>query len=140
HVLRARSDAILVGRGTLQADAPGLDVRLPGLEDRSPPRVLLSATAVPGDGWTRIASPQDVGAVAGNWLLVEGGMATAAAFLAADLVDTLVIYQAPIVIGGGMTLGDIGLADLSAAHGRWRLADSRLLGSDRLSIYRRVRE
>ena len=34
----------------------------------------------------------------------------------------------------------VGLIDLAEAHGRWRLADSRLLGSDRLDVYERVRE
>jgi diaminohydroxyphosphoribosylaminopyrimidine deaminase/5-amino-6-(5-phosphoribosylamino)uracil reductase len=34
--MRARADAILVGGGTWRADAPRLDVRLPGLEERSP--------------------------------------------------------------------------------------------------------
>jgi diaminohydroxyphosphoribosylaminopyrimidine deaminase / 5-amino-6-(5-phosphoribosylamino)uracil reductase len=53
----------------------------------------------------------------------------------------LLLYRAPILIGGGRpALVDIGLADLADAHGRWRLTDSRLLGSDRLDVYERVRE
>lgn len=43
HLLRARSDAILVGRETVAADDPLLTVRLPGLEDRSPIRVILDS-------------------------------------------------------------------------------------------------
>lgn len=42
HLLRAQSDAILVGAGTIKADNPQLTCRLPGLEDRSPLRVVLS--------------------------------------------------------------------------------------------------
>ncbi len=38
HGERARADMILVGRGTLEADRPTLDVRLPGLEERAPRR------------------------------------------------------------------------------------------------------
>ena len=45
HLERAHSDMILVGRGTYLADQPGLDVRLPGLEERSPRRALLTRGA-----------------------------------------------------------------------------------------------
>ena len=139
HLERARHEAILVGRGTFEADAPKLDVRLAGLESRSPQRILLSRTET--DGWTRIAAPADISTLeAVDHVLVEGGPATAAAFLASDLVDRLLLYRAPILIGGGRTLPDIGLTDLADAHGRWRPIESRSLGSDRLEVYERVRE
>ena len=137
HLERAGHQAILVGRGTLAADAPTLDVRLPGLEDRSPKRLVLTSGSAPV-GWTAVASPAAVEGV--DSLLVEGGAGAASAFLAADRVDRLLLYRAPILIGGGKpALGDIGLADLADAHGRWRLADTRLLGSDRLDVYERIR-
>jgi len=41
HLLRARSDAIMVGRGTIMADNPSLTCRLPGMDCRSPVRVIL---------------------------------------------------------------------------------------------------
>ncbi len=143
HVERARHELILVGRGTLKADAPRLDVRLPGLESHSPTPVLLSSDSrdVP-DGWLHIAAPDEIGTMPlpGDHLLVEGGAQTAAAFLAADLVDRLLLYRAPILIGAGKPgLGDIGLTDLAGAHRRWRLDDSRMLGLDRLEVYERVR-
>lgn len=139
HLERARHEAILVGRGTIEADDPALDVRLAGLEPRAPRRIVLSQTA--SDGWDRIATPGDIAALDGvDHLLVEGGAATAAAFLAADLVDRLLLYRAPIVVGGGRTLPDIGLTDLAATHGRWLISDARTLGSDRLEVYERVRE
>lgn len=138
HVERGRHEAILVGRGTFTADAPTLDVRLSGLEDRSPRRILLTSGSAP-EGWTAIASPHDLASLAHvDHLLVEGGAATAAAFLRADLVDRLLLYRAPIVIGGGLPgIGDLGLTDLGDAHGRWRLRDARALGSDRLEVYGR---
>ncbi len=42
HLLRARADAILAGRRTIEADNPELTCRLPGLADRSPVRVVLA--------------------------------------------------------------------------------------------------
>ena len=141
HLERARADMILVGRGTYLADAPRLDVRLPGLEDRSPRRALLTrGDAV--EGWTRLGSPEEVFDLADvNDLLVEGGSATATAFLAADLVDRMLIYRAPILIGEGKSsVGYIGLESVADAHRRWRLADTRMLGIDRLEVYERVRD
>jgi diaminohydroxyphosphoribosylaminopyrimidine deaminase/5-amino-6-(5-phosphoribosylamino)uracil reductase len=73
-------------------------------------------------------------------LLIEGGAAAAASFLHADLVDRLLLYRAPILIGSGLPgIGDIGLSDLAQAHGRWRLTDERKLGEDRLEVYERQR-
>ena len=140
HLERARHDAILVGGGTLRADAPRLDVRLPGLEDRSPRRLLLTRGRAP-KGWEAIAQPEDIAALDHvDHLMVEGGAAAAAAFLRADLVDRLLLYRAPIIIGGGLAgIGDIGLTDLGGAHQRWTLTDERRLGEDRLEVYERRR-
>jgi len=140
HVERGRHEAILVGRGTWQADRPRLDVRLAGLVDRAPRRVLLSSSAAPDADVTVIGAPGEIATLDGvDHLLVEGGSKTAAAFLAADLVDRLLLYRAPILVGGGRTLPDIGLTDLADAHGRWRLLDARPLGSDRVEVYERRR-
>lgn len=138
HLERARHEAILVGRGTLDADAPSLDVRLAGLEDRSPRRIVLSSTEA--RGWTRIATPEAIADLDGvDQLLVEGGAHTAAGFLRADLVDRLLLYRAPILLGGKPGLADLGLTALDPAHGRWTLHDARMLGSDRLEVYERAR-
>ncbi len=171
HVERARHEAILVGRGTYEADAPRLDVRLAGLADRSPLCVLLSTRHSReggnpsadlrareqvremdprlrggdeidmggNDGWCVLRNVADVANLPGDHLLVEGGAQTAASFLKADLVDRLLLYTAPIVIGGTSALGDLGLTELSAAHNCWQLIHSRLLGVDRLQVYERIR-
>jgi diaminohydroxyphosphoribosylaminopyrimidine deaminase/5-amino-6-(5-phosphoribosylamino)uracil reductase len=141
HGERAHSDMILVGRGTYLADQPRLDVRLPGLEERSPRRALLTrGDAV--DGWETLTNPQDVYRLHDvNDLFVEGGSATATAFLAEDLVDRILIYRAPIIVGEGKSsFGYVGLDAIADAHDRWRFVDEQKLGVDRLEVYERVRK
>ncbi|MEL6540088.1 MAG: bifunctional diaminohydroxyphosphoribosylaminopyrimidine deaminase/5-amino-6-(5-phosphoribosylamino)uracil reductase RibD [Pseudomonadota bacterium] len=141
HAMRARNDAILVGGGTWRADSPRLNVRLPGLEDRSPDRVILTRGVQP-DGARVINTPEQIANLEGVLhLYIEGGAATAASFLKADFVDELHLYQAPIVIGGDglSSLGALGLTDLAETHGRWALSETRLLGSDRFTAYLRTR-
>lgn len=139
HAMRARCDAILVGGETLRSDSPRLDVRLPGLEARSPARWVLTRGTAP-EGWQAISDPVTGSFGNAQYLLIEGGAGAAAAFLAADRVDRLLLYRAPILIGAGRRgLGDIGLGSLAEAHGRWQLTDQRRLGSDTLDVYDRTR-
>jgi diaminohydroxyphosphoribosylaminopyrimidine deaminase/5-amino-6-(5-phosphoribosylamino)uracil reductase len=138
HLERARSDMILVGRGTFLADQPRLDVRLPGLEQSSPRRALLTrGEAV--DGWEVLGNPKEVYRLHDvNDLLVEGGSATATAFLTEDLVDRIIIYRAPIIVGEGKSsFGYVGLDAIADAHDRWRLVEEQRLGVDRLEVYER---
>lgn len=134
HAMRAKCDAILVGGGTLRADQPRLDVRLPGLEQRSPERWVLTRGTAP-QGWRALPSPEairDMNDV--QYLFVEGGAETASAFVEAGLVDSLVIYRAPVMIGAGVTA----LQQFAqGAMAGWRLDDSRPLGKDTLEVYRK---
>jgi diaminohydroxyphosphoribosylaminopyrimidine deaminase / 5-amino-6-(5-phosphoribosylamino)uracil reductase len=93
------------------------------------------------DGWEILRSPGDVHRLHDvNDLLVEGGSATATAFLAEDLVDRILIYRAPIIVGEGKSsFGYVGLDGIAGAHGRWRAGDGRALGVDRLEVYERAR-
>jgi diaminohydroxyphosphoribosylaminopyrimidine deaminase/5-amino-6-(5-phosphoribosylamino)uracil reductase len=138
HAWRAKMDAILIGGGTLRADRPRLDVRLDGIENRSPERWLLTRGAAP-EGWQAITDPQAIAAMEGvQWLMVEGGAETARSFLAAGLVDRLMLYRAPLSIGGSQPalpeLSPTALAE--SAH--WNLSDRRTLGNDIFEDYERI--
>lgn len=153
HLERARHDVILIGRRTLETDDPLLDVRLPGLEDRSPRPVVASRTLerIPESlrlaGRAEILSggslPEMLAGLAGQGALrvmAEGGAGLAASLLRHDLVDRLLWYTAPIVLGSGRSgVEDLGLARLDEAHGRWRTVETLPLGEVRLAVLERIR-
>jgi diaminohydroxyphosphoribosylaminopyrimidine deaminase/5-amino-6-(5-phosphoribosylamino)uracil reductase len=154
HALRGTVDAIIAGIGTVLADDPALTVRVPGL-DRRPLRVVVdSAGRTPGTARVRdgaaptwIATAAEVGAGPDGRVdlaklmcslyergvrgaLLEGGPALAGGFLEAGLVDEVVGYLAPKLLGAGSpALGPAGVDTVAAAHGL-ALTDVTQIGPD----------
>jgi len=183
HRLRADHDAIMIGVGTALADDPLLTCRLPGLEGRSPIRIVVdsrlrlpltsqlvrTARTVPtwilalpdGDPPRRdaladlgvsvlevpaeevgrpdiAAGLRELGSRGLTRVLVEGGGRLIASLLAADGIDRLAWFRAPVVIGGDGVPGvaALGIERLAEAP-RWRRTGLTGLGDDVMETYAR---
>jgi diaminohydroxyphosphoribosylaminopyrimidine deaminase/5-amino-6-(5-phosphoribosylamino)uracil reductase len=183
HMLRAQNDAVLIGVGTAIADDPQLTCRLPGMEARSPVRVVLDRhlrlpvggylartarrhplwifcgeggepsgetllraegaeifrTAMVAQGLDLAAVLKELGRRGISRLMVEGGSRVAASFAAADLVDEIWLFRAPVTIGAdGIDPFDGMEPDAVTGSPRYRIRASEVLGPDTLTIYERA--
>ncbi len=127
HRLRAESDVIIVGAGTVRADDPSLTVRLVDAPRGDPRRIVLGT--IPDGAKVQPATEHDgaleplldVLAIEGViQVLVEGGAGVAHAFHAAGLVDRYVLYLAPLFFGGDDARGLFAGAGAATLGDAWR--------------------
>jgi diaminohydroxyphosphoribosylaminopyrimidine deaminase/5-amino-6-(5-phosphoribosylamino)uracil reductase len=106
HELRAGSDAVAVGMGTVRADDPALTARGVGAS-RQPRRLAFGNGPLPEGSELELRSgelQEELKALAEEGvlsLLLEGGPTLGTAFLTADLVDKLLVFVAPLLAGDG---------------------------------------
>ncbi len=138
HVLRASSQAIVVGAGTVRRDDPALTARLDDII-LEPLRVVLGSAPEHAKVRPCLERSGDLGVILDELaqldvlqVLVEGGPTTASAFLEHGLVNHVVWYQAPAFAGSWATSG--ALKDLSTASigelRRGRVVDVKRIGED----------
>jgi diaminohydroxyphosphoribosylaminopyrimidine deaminase/5-amino-6-(5-phosphoribosylamino)uracil reductase len=183
QAMRTESDAVMIGIGTALADDPRLTVRLPGLADRSPVRIVVDATArlkltsnlvqtvreIPlivivgpealderkaalvdagvkvlevGDGEGGLDIEDAFTQLAKDGItriLVEGGAQIASSLVAADLLDEVVLFRAPVVVGadGVRALGGYALSAIERSP-RFRQIEAAAVGEDQMRRYLRV--
>ena len=151
HRMRAAHRAILTGIGTILADNPRFTARPEGGCDRQPDVIVMdSADRTPSDAAV-FAEPErsvtlvphrDIArAIAGcETVMIEAGAQIAAAAIAADIVDRIEWFRAPVILGGdGLpVVAGLGLETLDAAPIFTRTG-IRERGADLQESYERIR-
>ncbi|MCP2635007.1 bifunctional diaminohydroxyphosphoribosylaminopyrimidine deaminase/5-amino-6-(5-phosphoribosylamino)uracil reductase RibD [Microbacterium sp. HD4P20] len=149
HRRRAQSDVIVVGTGTVLTDDPALTARAEDgtLLPQQPLPVVLGARPVPDDALVHrhphrflqysgdlMAVLDDLRMRGAHRVFVEGGPTVAASFVREGLADELLVYVAPVLLGGDMlALRDIGVDTISHAR-RLSVSSVQTLGDDMLVI------
>lgn len=146
HRRRAAADAIVVGTGTVLADDPVLTARLPdgSLADRQPLRVVVGMREIPpeakvlnDDSRTMVIRTHDpmevIKALSDRTdVLLEGGPTLAGAFLRAGAVNRMLVYVAPMLLGGPVSaVNDVGVPTIARAL-RWQFDGVDRVGPDLL--------
>ncbi len=141
HMIRQRVDAILVGTNTVTTDDPRLTARDERglLTPAQPLRAVMGLSDIPdqaqlkqgrpeGEGWIHLRTRDPLTALKNlattqhnghpvKHVLVEGGQSILSAFFAADLVDEIFLYTAPLILGSGRSsLADLGVSTLTEAR------------------------
>jgi diaminohydroxyphosphoribosylaminopyrimidine deaminase / 5-amino-6-(5-phosphoribosylamino)uracil reductase len=146
HRRRAACDAIVVGTGTVFIDDPKLTARLPDgtLAEWQPLRVVVGereisseANVLNDDTRTMVIRTRDphevIKALSDRTdVLIEGGPTLAGAFLRAGVINRILAYVAPILLGGPITaVDDVGVLSIANAQ-RWRFDGIEPIGPDLL--------
>jgi diaminohydroxyphosphoribosylaminopyrimidine deaminase/5-amino-6-(5-phosphoribosylamino)uracil reductase len=144
HRRRAVADAIIVGTGTVFSDDPALSARLPdgSLAERQPLRVVVGEREISSeskvlndDSRTMVIRTRDphevIKALSDRTdVLIEGGPTLAGAFVRAGVIDRILAYLAPILLGGPVTaIDDVGVPTIARAQ-RWKFDGIESIGPD----------